>query len=188
MRGNEKDIVVDLTPEELEKLLSDLPVFYANQCCWWWGGDGVMSEQQMVLFRLGAEEYGISISQVKEIIQYNGATRLPQTSDFMEGIINLRGNVIPVIELAKKFGLAASGSSDRRAVIIGAEGQEIGVIVDEVTEVIRLQDTAIEPAPTMTVSNDYIRGIGKEGNRLLILLDVEKLFGTQEIEELKMVS
>ena len=147
-----------------------------------------MAEQQMVLFRIGAEEYGIPISQVKEIIQYKGATRLPQTPDFMEGVINLRGKVIPVIELAKKFGLEASGGTDRRAVIIETGGQEIGVIVDEVTEVIRLQDSAIESAPTMTASNDYIRGIGKDGNRLLILLEVEKLFCSSEIEELKMVS
>ena len=147
-----------------------------------------MAEQQLVVFRLGAEEYGIPISQVKEIIQYKGATRLPQTPDFMEGVINLRGKVIPVIELAKKFGLADSSGADRRAVIIETDGQEIGVIVDEVTEVIRLQDSAIEPAPTMMASNDYIRGIGKDDNRLLILLEVEKLFGSKEMEELKMVS
>lgn len=147
-----------------------------------------MAEQQMVLFRLGSEEYGVPISQVKEIIQYKGATRLPQTPDFMEGVINLRGKVIPVIELVKKLGLAAIGGLDRRAVIIETEGQEIGVIVDEVTGVLRLQDGVIEPAPTMTASNDYIRGIGKDGNRLLILLDVEKLFGTTELEELKVVS
>lgn len=147
-----------------------------------------MEEQQMVLFRLGEEEYGLPISQVKEIIQYKGATKLPQTPDFMEGVINLRGKVIPVIELAKKFGIAASGSSDRRAVIIETEGQEIGVIVDEVTEVIRLPDTAIEHAPTATSSNDYVRGIGKDDNRLLILLDVEKLFGSKEVEELKQIN
>ena len=113
---------------------------------------------------------------------------MPQTPDSMEGVINLRGKVIPVIELTKRFGLVASVSSDKRAIIIETEGQEIGVVVDEVTEVIRLQDTAIEPAPTMTMSNDYIRGIGKNDDRLLILLDVDKLFGSKEIEELKMVS
>lgn len=144
-----------------------------------------MAEQQMVLFRLGAEEYGIPISQVKEIIQYKGATRLPQTPDFMEGVINLRGKVIPVIELAKKFGLASSGGTDRRAVIIETEGQEIGVIVDEVTEVIRLQDSAIEPAPTMTASNDFIRGIGKQNERLLILLELVNIFKQGELEMIK---
>lgn len=147
-----------------------------------------MAEEQLVLFRLGVEEYGIPISQVREIIQYKGATRLPRTPEFMEGIINLRGKIIAVIELAKRFGLVGGGiDSDRRAVIIEAQGQEIGVIVDEVTEVMRLQDNAIEIASTMTVSNDYIRGIGKHGDRLLILLDVDKLFASEEIEKLKMV-
>ena len=147
-----------------------------------------MAEEQLVLFRLGAEEYGIPISQVREIIQYRGATRLPQTPEFIEGIINLRGKVIAVIELAKRFGIAAHEGSDRRAIIIETEGQEIGVIVDAVTEVITLQDAAIETAPSMTDSSDYIRGIGKNGDRLLILLEVDKLFGSKEVEELKMVN
>ncbi len=146
-----------------------------------------MAEEQMVLFRLGTEEYGIPISQAKEIIHYKGATRLPQTPDSMEGIINLRGVVIPVIELAKRFGIATRGGADKRAIIIETDGQEIGVVVDEVTEVIRLQDTAIESAPAMATTNDYVRGIGKAGDRLLILLDVEKLFGITEMEELKRV-
>lgn len=144
-----------------------------------------MAEQQIVLFRLAAEEYGISISQVKEIIQYKGATRLPQTPISMEGVINLRGKVIPVIDLAKRFGLSPSEGADKRAIIIETAEQEIGLVVNEVTEVIRLQDSAIEPAPTMTASTDYIRGIGQSGDRLLILLDVDKLFGSNEIEELK---
>lgn len=146
-----------------------------------------MAEQQIVLFRLAAEEYGISISQVKEIIQYKGATRLPQTPNSMEGIINLRGKVIPVIELAKRFGLPPSDGSDKRAIIIETADQEIGLVVNEVTEVIRLQDSAIEPAPAMIASTDYILGIGQSGDRLLILLDVDKLFGSNEIEELKNV-
>ena len=147
-----------------------------------------MAEEQLVLFRLGTEEYGICISQVREIIQYKSATRLPRTPEFMEGIITLRGKVIAVIELAKRFGLAGRGGLDRRVVIIETGGQEIGIIVDEVTEVMRLQENAIEMTATIMVSNAYIRGIGKYGDRLLILLDVDKLFGSKEIEELKTVN
>jgi len=147
-----------------------------------------MAEEQLVLFRLGTEEYGIPISQVREIIQYEGATPLPRIPEFMEGIINLRGKVIAVIELAKRFGIASCDASDRRAVIVETGGQEIGVIVDEVTGVMTLEDNAIEVASTMTVSNNYIRGLGKDGNRLLILLDVDKLFGSKEMEELKRVN
>lgn len=146
-----------------------------------------MSEEQLVVFRLGKEEYAISIAQVKEIIQYKGATKIPNTLNYMEGIINLRGKVIPVIELAARFGMVVKGKTDRRVVILETAGQEVGIVVDEVTEVIRLQDSAIEPASTLTASNDYIRGIGKESDRLLILLNVENLFSFKEMEELKEV-
>jgi len=142
-----------------------------------------MAEEQLVLFSLGNEEYAISISQVKEIIQYKDATKLPNTPEYMEGIISLRGKIIPVIDLARRLNLAATKLNDKRALIIETAGQDIGIVVDEVTEVIRLQDSAIEPSPAAT-GNGYIRGIGKEGNRLLILLDVDKLFGEEELQEL----
>ncbi len=146
-----------------------------------------MAEEQLVVFRLGKEGYAVSIAQVKEIIQYKGATKIPNTLGYMEGIINLRGKVIPVIELAARFGMVVKGETDRRVVILETAGQEVGIVVDEVTEVIRLQDSAIEPAPTLTASNDYIRGIGKDRDRLLILLNVEKLFSFKEMEVLKEV-
>jgi purine-binding chemotaxis protein CheW len=144
-----------------------------------------MVEEQLVVFLLGKEEYAVSIAQVKEIIQYKGATKLPNTPAYMEGIINLRGKVIPVIELAMRFGVVASSTINRRVVIVETAGQEIGIVVDEVTEVIRLQEAAIEPVPTMSASNDYVRGIGKDNNRLLIVLDLSKLFGKGEIEAIQ---
>lgn len=146
-----------------------------------------MEEEQLVVFRLGKEEYAVSIAQVKEIIHYNGATRIPNTPEYMEGIINLRGKVIPVIELAARFGGAANTEIDRHVVIVETVGQEVGIVVDEVTEVIRLQEAVIEPAPTMTGNSDYVRGIGKENNRLLILLDLRKLFKKDEIEAIKAI-
>ncbi|MDD4599889.1 Chemotaxis protein CheW [bioreactor metagenome] len=85
-----------------------------------------------------SDENGVSISQVREIIQYNNVTRLPNTPEFMEGIISLRGTVIPVIELARRFGLSVDGWNDRQAIIVEIVGQEIGVIVTEVTEVLLL--------------------------------------------------
>jgi purine-binding chemotaxis protein CheW len=145
-----------------------------------------MAEEQLVLFRLGNEEYAISITQVKEIIQYKDATKLPNTPEYMEGIITLRGKVIPVVNLALRLELTTSKESDRRVLIVETAGREIGIVVDDVTEVIRLQESAIEPPPTAT-ANGYIRGIGKEENRLLILLDVDKLFGEEEMQELKKV-
>jgi len=145
-----------------------------------------MAEEQLVLFSLGKEEYAISINQVKEIIHYKDATKLPNTPEYVEGIITLRGKIISVVNLALRLELAISKNSDKRVLIIETAGREIGIVVDEVTEVIRLQDSAIDPSPTAT-GNDYIRGIGKEGNRLLILLDVDKLFGEEEMQELKRV-
>ncbi|MDR3560836.1 MAG: chemotaxis protein CheW [Negativicutes bacterium] len=148
-----------------------------------------MAEEQLVLFRLGNEEYAIPITQVKEIIQFKEATKLPSTPVYMEGIISLRGKIIPVVDLAMRLELAAVKNADKRALIIETADREIGIVVDEVTEVIRLQDSAIElaPAGTGNEQNSYIRGIGKEGNRLLILLDVDKLFSDEEMQEMKKV-
>ncbi|MDR3562113.1 MAG: chemotaxis protein CheW [Negativicutes bacterium] len=145
-----------------------------------------MAEEQLVLFSLGKEEYAVSITQVKEIIQYKGVTKLPNTPEYMEGIISLRGKIIPVVDLARRLELKIPECNDRRALVIETAGREIGIVVDEVTEVIHVQDSAIEPSP-MSTANGYIRGIGKEGNRLLILLDVDKLFGEEEMQELKRV-
>lgn len=145
-----------------------------------------MAEEQLVLFSLGKEEYAVSISQVKEIIQYKEVTKLPNTPTYLEGIISLRGKIIPVVDLAMRLGLTIPKRSDKRALIIETVGRELGIVVDEVTEVIRLQDSDIEPPP-MATGNGYIRGIGKEGNRLLILLDVDKLFSEEEMREMQKV-
>lgn len=143
--------------------------------------------QQMVLFLLGSEEYGIPISQVKELIHYVGATQLPQAPDAVEGVINLRGNVVPVVELARRLGMSA-GSEEKKAIIVETGGQVIGILVDEVTEVITLQDTAIEPVPVSASANDYISGIGKVSDRLLILLNVDKLFSASEFADIGIIN
>ena len=143
-------------------------------------------EEQFVIFSLGKEEYAVSISQVREIIQYNGATKLPQTPKFVEGIINLRGKVIPVINLAERFELKTDEINSKKAVIVDTNGKEIGMIVDEVTDVIRISSESIEPAPSiMSINNHFIRGVGKRDNRLLILLDLDQLFTYEEFSQLK---
>lgn len=147
-----------------------------------------MNEEQLVVFRLGKEEYAVSISQVKGIIHNQGATKIPSAPEYMEGVINLRGKVIPVAELATRFGIEARYETDSRIIIVETAGQEVGIVVDEVTEVISLQQIAIEPAPAMAGSSDYVRGVGKENDRLLILLDLEKLFKRGEIETSQVVN
>ena len=144
-----------------------------------------MASEQLVVFQLEAEEYAIPISQVKEIIRYNAATKLPNTPRYMDGIINLRGKVISVIDLAGKFELLVEKNANKQALIVEAAGQEVGLVVDTVTEVIRLEESAIEPANTIAHSNDFIRSIGKVDKRLLIILDLNKLFSQEEMMVLK---
>jgi purine-binding chemotaxis protein CheW len=135
---------------------------------------------------LASEEYAIPISQVKEIIQYNGATSLPRTFEYMEGIINLRGKVIPVVNLAVKLAIQTEKNFNKRVLIVEAAENDIGIVVDEVKEVIRLEDTAIEAITCgITNSNEFIKGIGKTNGRLLIILDMDKLFSKEEIKILR---
>lgn len=140
-----------------------------------------MASEQFVVFQLALEEYAIPISQVKEIIRYNSATKLPNTPEYIDGIINLRRKVIPVVDLVKKFALSVERSSDKLVLIVEAAGQEVGLVVDSVTEIIRLEDNAIEAANGLAHSSEFIRSIGKVDTRLLIILDLSKLFNQEEM-------
>ncbi len=140
-----------------------------------------MATEQLVVFQLAAEEYAIPIAQVKEIIQYNGATKMPNTPEYMEGIVNLRGKVVSIIDLAKKFVVATEKKSARQALIVEVSGQEIGLVVDAVTEVLRIEENAMEAANGIVQSNEFIQSIGKLDNRLLIVLDLPKLFTQEEM-------
>lgn len=144
-----------------------------------------MASEQLVVFQLGNEEYAASIGQVKEIIRYGGATKLPNTPGYLTGIINLRGKVIPVVDLTKRFGLPRTKEGDVQAIIVEAAGREVGMVVDEVSEVLRIEDAAIEPASTVNHTGEFLRGIGKMGDRLLIILDLDKIFSEEEYEEIK---
>lgn len=139
-----------------------------------------MEYEQLVVFQLASEEYAVPISQVKEIINYNGATKIPNMPGYMEGMINLRGKVLAVIDLAGKFDLSTENVSGRQALIIETGGQEIGLVVDAVTEVIRLEVKMIEEANGMAKSNEFIKSIGKVDQRLLIILDLDKLLTQEE--------
>lgn len=140
-----------------------------------------MASEQFVVFQLGTEEYAISIAQVKEIINYMGATKLPNTPGYMEGIISLRGKVISIIDLAGKFALLTEKGAAKQALIVETAGQDIGLVVDAVTEVIRLEETVIEEANGIAQANEFIKSIGKVDTRLLLILDLRKLFPEEEI-------
>lgn len=144
-----------------------------------------MASEQFVVFQLATEEYAIPISQVKEIIRYSSATKLPNMSGYMDGIINLRGKVISVVDLAGKFAVLTEKSSDKRTLIVEVADQEIGLVVDAVTEVLRLEEGVIEAANGMAQSNEFIKSIGKVDQRLLIILDLDRLFSQEEMIMMK---
>ena len=147
-------------------------------------------ELQLVIFRLAKEEYGLPITKVQEINRLVPITKLPQTPSFMEGIINLRGRIIPVIDLRKRFSLPAEGQSEEnRIIIVEVNGQTVGIIVDAVTEVVRLPGSSVEPPPpTFIIDAQYIHGVGKLDDRLLILLDIDNILTSQEEIVLKQIN
>jgi purine-binding chemotaxis protein CheW len=144
-------------------------------------GQGI---QQLVTFRLGDEEYGVDILKVHEIDRMMDITEVPNAPACVEGVINLRGKVIPVINLRTKFGLPAREADNRTKIVVVDIGTSAGMIVDSVSEVLRISSDIVEPPPAMAtgVGSEYIRGVGKLKDRLLILLDIEKLLGAGDAE------
>ncbi len=134
--------------------------------------------KQFVVFRLENEEYGIDILRVKEIKEMMNITRVPKAASFVRGVINLRGEVIPVIDLRKKFNLPEGKESENtRIIIVSVDDITVGLIVDTSSEVIEISSEAIEEAPERVgnTEQDSIYGIGKVGERLIILLDIVKI-------------
>jgi purine-binding chemotaxis protein CheW len=137
---------------------------------------------QLVSFRVGDEEFGLDILRVQEIIRIQALTRVPNSPDFVDGVINLRGKVIPVIALRKRFGVeAAAHDKQTRIVVAETNGTVLGFIVDSVSEVLRISTETIEPAPRLgREGREYVSGVGKLEDRLLILLDVDRLMSESE--------
>lgn len=135
------------------------------------------TEQQLVVLDLAGEAYGLDIGTVREIIRMQSVTSVPDAPDFVEGVINLRGRVIPVVDLRRRFGLAVSEpTAESRIVVVDIGGDDIGVIVDAVTEVLLIAEDSIEEASSVVTTEHsyYIRGIAKVADQLLILLDIER--------------
>ena len=138
---------------------------------------------QLISFIVGEEEYGLGILKVKEVIRIREITRIPKAPTFVKGIINLRGDVIPIIDLREKFGLNQKEyTSMTRVIVVEVEGKLIGMVVDAVSQVIRVPSDQIEPPPPVVggLSEEYIKGVGKIGERLIILLNIEKILTTEE--------
>lgn len=145
------------------------------------------NEIQLVVFKLGEEEYGVPITQVQEINRLVTPTKIPKSPVFVEGVINLRGKIIPIIDLKKRFNLSLSKyTEDTRIVVVEINGNTVGVIVDAVSEVLRINSLSVEPAPAIIsgIDSEYLSGVGKVDNRLLILLDLNKILSSKEQDEL----
>ncbi len=147
--------------------------------------DGIDSGDvlQLVTFSLGNEEFSVDILKVQEIIRLMDLTRVPKAPEFIEGVINLRGKVIPVMDLRKRFSMPeAEDSSEARIIVVELHKATVGFRVDGVSEVLRLPADTVEPPPTMVcgVETEYIKGVGKLDDRLIILLDVEKVLTEDE--------
>lgn len=138
---------------------------------------------QLVTFTLGGEEYAVDILKVQEINRMKEITRVPNAPYYVEGVINLRGKVIPVVSLRKFFGLPEEEDRlKQKIMIMDIQGVTMGLIVDTVSEVLRISSSIVEPPPAMTssVSSEFISGIVKLEDRLIILLDMDRLIGKEE--------
>ncbi len=140
-------------------------------------------EQQVITFKLGDEEYAVDILSVQEINRMTEITKVPKSPDFIEGVINLRGKVIPVVNLRKRFGLEYKGlDRNSRIVVLTINGIMIGAVVDSVSEVMRIPSEAIEPPPAAAkMGVEFIRGIGKLKDRLIMLLDTDRLLSKENL-------
>ncbi len=144
------------------------------------GADEIL---QLVTFTLGEEEYAVDILKVQEINKMKEITRVPNAPFFMEGVINLRGKVIPVINLRNKFGLMSKENDEAsRIMIMDIQGIIMGLVVDSVSEVLRIPSSIVEPTPPLSsdISSEYLQGIAKLDERLIILLDMNRLVGKPE--------
>lgn len=149
------------------------------------GADGELL--QLVSFKVGTEEFAIPILSVQEINRMMQITRVPKSPPFIEGVINLRGKIIPVMDLRQRFRMPTKENTSASRIIVVEVGRRvIGFTVDQVNEVLRISSNIVEPAPAMVcgVDSDYVQGVGKLEDRLLILLSLDRLFSDDELDEL----
>jgi purine-binding chemotaxis protein CheW len=152
------------------------------------GTTAVEQAAQYLTFRLGEEVFALEITQVREVLDYTPITRVPRMPAFMRGVINLRGSVVPVVDLRLKFGMTATERTLNTCIIIaevtiGGERTLLGALADSVQEVIDLDAGQIEPPPRLgtSIHTEFIRGMGKRDERFVIILDVDRVFSSDEL-------
>lgn len=149
-------------------------------------------EMQIVVFKLDKEEYGIDIGKVREIVRVQNITKIPGCAPHVEGMVNLRGHIVPVVDLKKKFFKNAGTSIDeqdekdghRRMIVVNIEAKDVGILVSSVTEILRVPGENMENAPSAggNMNAEYIAGVAKVDNRLIVVLELEKIFSETEKE------
>jgi len=154
------------------------------------GGGKAMATKQEVIFKLGGEEYGLDIMKVYGIEKYQQITKVPNTPEYIEGIINLRGEVHPIYNLRKKFKMPEKPiDDDTKMIIVNSNDMMVGFIVDAVSEIRHIEESDIKPGPKLISGIDrrYIIGVGKVGERMIILLDVDLILEDEEKREISQV-
>jgi purine-binding chemotaxis protein CheW len=147
---------------------------------------------QYLTFKLQDEVFGLAIGKVREVLDFTTVTKVPRTPDYMRGVINLRGSVVPVVDLHLKFGLEQAEKTVNTCIIIveinmGGEITVLGALADSVQEVVELEPEQIEPAPKIgtKLNTEFIKGMGKRDEEFIILLDIDKVFSTDEISQVQ---
>ena len=146
---------------------------------------------QYLTFKLEDEIYAVDVAKVREILDFPAITKVPRTPEFMRGVINLRGSVVPVVDMRLKFGMSRTEKSVNTCIVVvevmlDNESTVIGALADSVQEVIELEASQIEPPPKIgsRLKVEFLRGMGKIGDRFLMILDIDKVFSTEEILQL----
>jgi len=148
----------------------------------------ITETRQYLSFKLDDEDFALDISKVREVLDYARITRVPQTPEFMCGVINLRGSVVPVMDLNRKFGIRSTEKTVNTRIIIGevsieGDGTVMGVLADSVNEVMELEPENIEPSPSIGIrmNTDYLMGVGKREEEFVLILDIDKVFSADEL-------
>ena len=143
-------------------------------------------EKQLVIFDLAGEDFGIEIAAVESIVKMQDITPIPHAPEYVKGVTNLRGSVLPVIDLKSRFGIKVGEETRNTRIVVVTMGElKVGMIVDAVSEVLTIEDTVIEPTPPMvsTVATEFITGIAKIDKRLVVLLDLGRVLTAEEKEQ-----
>jgi purine-binding chemotaxis protein CheW len=152
------------------------------------GVSEITETTQYLTFKLGDEVFAIEISKVREVLDFTAITKVPRTPDFMRGVINLRGNVVPVVDMRLKFGMTKTENTVNTCIIIveislDGDTTVLGALADSVQEVIELEPDKIEPAPRIgtRLRTDFIKGMGRRDENFIIILDIDKVFSVDEL-------